>query len=194
MTVEPEVRASLLRLCLGQAEALLGADADAIREALGPEAIRRIGRARGGDWLPIRWEAAIDACVLGRMGPEAVRRLGRSVGRAAIEDTGLRPLVAALLGMLGRRPDTLLRLTLAGWTRATRNAGEGTLVETGGGRARIGLGGVPEEARAPALLLRICGSVEAVFGYGRVAARAVVEGAPGRETILVTWGSGPPGA
>lgn len=190
MTVEAEVRAGLLRICLGRAEAVLGADAAAVRGALGAEAVRRIERARDGDWLPLRWEATMDACVLERRGPEAVRRLGLEIGRAALEDTILRPLAAALLGMLGRRPDTLLRISLAGWPRATRNAGEGFVLESGGGWARIGLHGVPEDVRTPALLLRVCGSMEAAFGFGHVAARAVVEGATGSETILVSWGTG----
>jgi len=189
--VEPEIRASLLKLYLARLDVRGKEEAAAARAALGADAVRRIERTRGNEWLPMAWEVSMLRAVHGMRGDEGVRELGRELGRAAIEDALLGPLVKAMLGMLGRRPDVLLQLSLAGWGTATRNAGRGSIIERTDGLARLAIDALPAALRERALLLRICGSVEALLEMGGVAARAEPGGEDrDRLYLAVSWGAG----
>lgn len=190
--MEPEIRASLLKLYLVRLPLRGVEDASAVREALGPEAIRRIEWAAGHDWLPLAFELTMLRVVRARRGDEGVRALGRDMGRAAVDDAFLRPLVAAMLVMLGRRPDVLLQLSQAGWRLATRNAGSFSVVSRRDGEVRMRFDAPPELLQDSVLLLRGAGSLEALFAYGGVEARAEVEWTPGASAavVVVSWRRG----
>jgi hypothetical protein len=188
--VEPQLRASLLRLYLERLPSLDAEATAAARAALGAETIRRVERAAGHVWLPMAWELAILRAVHAARGDGAVRALGREVGRAALSNPILRPLVSAVLGMLGRRPEALVQLALAGWGVAVRDAGGAAIVARRGGELKIAYEGIPEVARHRAHLLRMCGSVEALLRSGGVDARVEIgewtEGAA-RAVYVVSW-------
>lgn len=65
MAPEPQLRASLLRLHLRNLESARPDDAGAVREALGAEAVARIERTPGHEWLPVALEVAIVRTRLG---------------------------------------------------------------------------------------------------------------------------------
>jgi hypothetical protein len=189
---EPALRASLLRLFLRHLDAARPGDASAVREALGAEAVARIERATGHEWLPIAWEVAIVRVLQARHGDEAPRAVGRAVGRAAVDDAILRPLVRATLTMLGRRPDVLLHIALVGWRIATRNACRMAIASRADGEARVSIRDIPPVMRDRAILLRMAGSLEALLEYGGVAAAIDVEWEPGAASAFhrVRWSRG----
>jgi hypothetical protein len=189
---EPVLRASLLRLYLRHLDAARPEDASAVREALGAETVARIERASGHEWLPIAWEVAIVRALHVRHGDEAPRAVGRAVGRAAIDDAILRPLVRATLTMLGRRPDVLVQIALVGWRIATRNACRIAVASRSDGEVTLSMVDIPPVMRDRAILLRMDGSLEALLDYGRVAAACATEWEPGaaRATVRVRWSRG----
>jgi hypothetical protein len=189
---EPALRASLLRLFLRHLDAARPEDAALVREALGPEAVARIERTPGHEWLPISWEVAILRTLRDRHGDEAPRAVGRAVGRGAVDDAILRPLIRATLTMLGRRPDVLLQIALAGWRVATRNACRVAISSRSDGEARVSLRDLPPVMRDRAILLRMAGSLEALLDYGGVAAAIDVEWEPGAAKAFhrVRWSRG----
>jgi hypothetical protein len=189
---EPALRASLLKLYLRHLDAVRPDDAHAVREALGPAAVARIERAPGHEWLPISWEVAIVRTLQDRHGDDGPRAVGRAVGRAAVDDAILRPLVRATLTMLGRRPDVLLQIALAGWRVATRNTCRLSIASRADGEARVSIAEMPPVMRDRALLLRMAGSLEALLGYGGVAATIDVEWEPGTANAFhrVRWSRG----
>jgi hypothetical protein len=186
---EPAVRTSLLRLYLRHLDGARPGDASAAREALGPEAVARIERTPGHEWLPMAYELAILRAIHARHGEEGVRALGRAVGRAAVDDALLRPLVRATLTMLGRRPDVLVHIALVGWRIATRNACRITVAARADGEVTLRFLGMPPVMRDRAMLLRMDGSLEALLDYGGVAARSETTWEPGSAdaTVKVRW-------
>ncbi|HEY6006362.1 MAG TPA: hypothetical protein VIV57_26015 [Anaeromyxobacter sp.] len=189
---EPSVRASLLRLYLRHIDAARPGDATPVREALGAEAVARIERASGHEWLPIAYEVAILRALRARHGDEAPRAVGRAVGRAAVDDAILRPLVRATLIMLGRRPDVLVHIALAGWRIATRNACRLAVSSRADGEVRLSMVDIPPVMRDRAMLLRMDGSLEALLGYGGVAAEVETDWEAGaaHATVRVRWSRG----
>jgi hypothetical protein len=189
---EPALRASLLRLYLRHLAATRPDDAGAVREALGADAVARIERTPGHEWLPIALEVAIVRTIHERHGDTGVRALGRAVGRAAVDDAILQPLVRATITMLGRRPDVLLHIALAGWRIATRNACRIAVASRSDGEVRLLLDGIPPVMRERALFLRLGASCDALLEYGGVAAESEVEWEPGASTavIRVRWWRG----
>jgi hypothetical protein len=189
---EPALRASLLRLYLRHLDAAHPDDAGAAREALGAEAVARIERAPGHEWLPISYEVAILRAIHARHGDEGARAVGRAVGRAAVDDAILRPLVRATLTMLGRRPDVLLHIALVGWRIATRNACRLAVASRADREVRLSVLDIPPVMRDRAMFLRMAGSLDALLEYGGVAAASEVEWEPGsmRAAVRVRWSRG----
>jgi hypothetical protein len=185
----PEVRAFLLRTLLARLAARWPEDVPAVREALGPEALAALERAPAAGWVPFAWEIAVDRAVRERGGDERLRALGRELGRSALEHGLLAHLASATLGLLGRRPPVLVRLTLAGWRVATRGAGDNELLPgAAAGEVRIRFVDAPDLVRDPALLLRLSGTVEALFAHAGVAARASVDADGGAPSgVRVSW-------
>ncbi len=192
MKSEPELRASLLKLYLERLPHVLGEDSAKVRDELGADAILRIERASASAWLPIAIEVALLRAVERLRGDDGVREVGRDVGLAATNNAILRPLVSAMLGMLGRRPDVLVQLAVAGWGLATRNAGRLRIASRVDGEVRIELFEIPEAMRDRALFLRMCGSIEALFAHGGVRAQVELDGAPEAPRIgyTVKWSRG----
>jgi len=190
--MEAELRASLLRLYLERVRVLGEEDLAAALDELGDEAAQRIRGTAGHDWLPVAFEIAILRSVQRRRGEEGVRELGRDVGRAAMGNAIMRPLVSATFGMLGRHPEALVQLAVAGMSVATRNAGRVRIVSRKNAEVRLLYGPIPEVCRDRALLLRYSGSIEAVLEQGRVRARAELEWNPGEPSALfvVSWQRG----
>lgn len=186
---EPAVRASLLRLYLRHIDAAHPQDAVAVREALGAEAVARIQRASGHEWLPLAYEVTIARVIRARRGDEAARAVGRAVGRAAVDDALLRPLVRATLTMLGRRPDVLLQIALMGWRVATRDACRLAVASRADGEVTLRMADIPPVMRDRAMLLRMDGSLEALLDYGGVAATCETDWEPGaaHATVRVRW-------
>ncbi len=119
----PEIRAALLRLYLDPAVRCDADDRAAMRAALPPEALRRIELAGAVEWLPLAWEIAMLRAVHARGGDAAVRALGGEVGRAGLNVPIFRSLLQALLGMLGRHRELLVRFLVASLDLSMRNAG-----------------------------------------------------------------------
>lgn len=189
--MEPEVRAFLLRTLLSGLAARWPEDVPAAHAALGPEALARIEGAPAAGWVPFEWEIAVDRALRALRGEERVRELGRELGRSAVARGLLAPLATATLAMLGRRPQTLLRLTLAGWRIATRGAGDNEIVPgEGPGEVRIRFVGAPPVLRDRALMLRLSGTVEALFAHAGVPARTSVGHDGAMPTgVRVRWGA-----
>lgn len=179
--MKPEIRASLLRLYLARLPSLPAGDAEAVRAALGPDAIRQIERTPGHEWLPMAFEGTILRTLHAARGDDGAREMGRGVGGDAVRNGILRPLVSAVLGMLGRRPEALLQLAIAGWGLAVRNAGRMIIVSRAPSGVRIAYEGIPEGVRHRGHLMRCVGSLEGLLEYGGVDGRAELlweEGAP----------------
>lgn len=189
---DPAVRTSLLRLYLRHLDAARPDDASGARGALGPEAVARIERTPGHEWLPMAYEVVILRAIHARRGDEGVRAVGRAVGRAAVDDAILRPLVRATLTMLGRRPDVLLHIALVGWRIATRNACRIAVASRADGEVTLRFLGMPPVMRDQAMLLRMDGSLEALLEYGGVAASCETAWEPGAAdaTVKVRWSRG----
>jgi hypothetical protein len=111
------------------------------------------------------------------------------VGRAAVDDALLRPLIRATLTMLGRRPDVLLQIALAGWRIATRNACRLGVSSRADGEVTLSIADIPPVMRDRAMLLRMDGSLEALLDYGGVAATCETDWEPGaaHATVRVRW-------
>jgi hypothetical protein len=187
--VEPQLRASLLRLYLSCIAVRSRDDSAAVRAALGPESVARIERAPGHDWLPMTLEVAILRAIHARHGDEGVRALGREVGHAAIGDGLLGRLLRATVTMLGRRPDVLVHIAIAGWSLATRNACRAAVASRTDGEVRIALEDLPGVMRERIVLLRLGGSTAALLEYGVASAGSELEWAPGsaRAELRLWW-------
>ncbi len=188
--MDPEVRASLLKLYLQRLPALGDDDCAAVRADLGPDTLGRIERAGARDWLPLAFEVAIVRAVHRRRGDEGARELGRDVARASFDHAVFRPLISAMLGMLGRRPDVLLQLAMAGWSVAVRNGGRWAITSRADGEVRLAHHDVPEVWRVRGASLRVCGAAEALLAHGGLKAHVTVESAPDAPTAryTVSWG------
>jgi hypothetical protein len=189
---EPALRASLLKLYLRHLAATRPEDGAAARRALGADAAARIERTPGHEWLPLSLEVTILGAIHERHGDDTVLALGRELGLAAMDDTILRPLVRATLTMLGRRPDVLLHLALAGWRVATRDAGRVAIARRADGEVDVAVEDMPPVMRERALLLRMAGSTEALLRSIGVTARSQLVWEPGasRAEIRLTWARG----
>jgi hypothetical protein len=190
---EPSVRASLVRMILGRLDEVSPEDAAAAREALGRAALERIERTAGHDWIPLAHEVAIARAVHARRGDEGARWLGREVGRGAIHHGLLRPLVTATLGMLGLRPSALLEVAVAGWRIATRNAGGPAHVRRcDRHQLELELTELPEVLRDRGMLLRMGGSMEALFELAGLSTALEVVWEPGspRAVLRLGWSRG----
>lgn len=187
--MEPQLRASLLRLYLRRIAVRSQEDAAAVRAAVGSENVARIERAIGHEWLPMSLEVAILRAIHARHGDEGVHALGRDVGHAAIGDGILGPLVRATVTMLGRRPDVLVHIAIRGWSLATRNAGRVRVSTRTDGEVRIAMEDLPPVMRERIVLLRLAGSTEALLEYGVPAAGSELEWAAGaaRADLRLWW-------
>ena len=187
---EPSIRASLARMVLRRAAEVWPDDAAAIRAALGPDALDRLERTPGHEWVPLAFEVAIVRAVHARHGDEGARRLGVEIGRAGLEHPLLRPLVVATLGMLGRRPPVLLEIASAAWMVATREAGRPGRARPRAGGATLDLSQLTEVViRERAYLLRMAGALQALFELARLSTTCDVEweeGAP-RAVLQLSW-------
>jgi hypothetical protein len=173
--VEPVVRASFLKLYLRELPRIAKGDEDAVREALGPEAIARIAGTPGYDWLPLTYEVAIVRAVHERHGDAGVHALGRGMGSAATRHAFLRTLIEAMVVMRGRRPETLLQIAMASWPRLIRDAGRNRYTLLGSHEATIWIEEFPEPMRYRPLYVRAAGSVEALLELARIRATSTVE-------------------
>jgi hypothetical protein len=91
--------------------------------------------------------------------------------------------------MLGRRPEALAQLAMAGWSVAVRDAGGVAIVGRRAGVLRVADVGIPEPVRHRAHLLRMCGSVEALLRSGGVDAHVKLQWTEGaaRAVYVVSW-------
>ena len=187
--MEPELRAALLKMYLERLRSLGDDHAAAIRLDVAPATLRRIEGAPMSGWLPLALEVEILEAVERRCGEDGVRELGRVLGRVAVDSLVFRPLVAATFAMLGRLPETLLRLVLQGWETATRHAGRPSYRRVGPQLAHAVLDDLPAVCRNRAHLLRTCGAIEGLFATaGRTAAVELVwEPNSERAVFAISW-------
>jgi hypothetical protein len=172
---EPAVRASFLKLFLRELPRIAKDDEDAVREALGPEAIALIARTPAYDWLPITYEVAIVRAVHERRGDAGVHALGRGMGSATTRHAFLRTLVEAMIVMRGRRPETLLQIAMASWPRLIRNGGRNRYALVGSREAIILIEELPEPMRYRPLYVRAAATVEALLELAPVRATSTAE-------------------
>jgi hypothetical protein len=189
MPAEPSVRASLVKMVLRRAAELWPGDAAAFEAALGPGGLERLARTPGHDWAPFTLEVAIVRTVHERHGDEGARRLGREIGRVGVENAILRPVVAATVGMLGRRPAALAAVVASCWPVATRNAGRVIASAPRHGEVHFTHQDVPEGLRDRGMAFRNGGSAEGVLELAGLMTSLEVEWAAGSPwtRMRVAW-------
>ena len=160
----------------------------AMRAAVSPDTLRRIERARATEWLPLAWEIALLRAVHARGGDEAVRAVAVAVGRAARRLPVFQPLFDAMIGMLGRHREILVRFLVASLDLSMRNAGRRGAI-TGEGRViRIVLEEIPAASWDRVVNLRNCGAIESLDVNG-ISPRAEAEWVEGSTRVVytLTW-------
>ena len=184
----PEIRAALLRLYLDPAVRCDADDRAAMRAALPPEALRRSELAGAVEWLPLAWEIAMLRAVHARGGDAAVRALGGEVGRAGLNVPIFRSLLQALLGMLGRHRELLVRFLVASFDLSMRNAGRHCAVVGAGRVIQLAIEDVPAGSWDRTVGLRTCGVIESL-DLGGTAPRVAFEWNEGsaRAVYTLTW-------
>jgi hypothetical protein len=186
---EPAIRASFLKLYLRELPRIADDDEEAVREALGSEAIARIARTPAYDWLPITYEVAIVRAVHERRGDAGVHALGRGMGNAATRHAFLRTLIEAMVVMRGRRPETLFQIAMASWPRLIRNGGRNRYALLGPHEAIIWIEEFPEPMRYRPLFVRAAASVEVLLELARIRVTSAVEYHPEarRAELRFSW-------
>jgi hypothetical protein len=185
---EPELRAALLRLYLDPSVPCDPETRAAMRAALTPEALVRIERAGGSEWLPAAWEIAMLRAVHARGGDAAVRAMGAAVGRAARDIPVFRTLIAAALAMLRGRREILVRFLYASLDFSMRNAGRRGAIVGAGKVIRFSHEDLPAASWDRTLNLRNCGAIESLE-LGGAAPRVEAEWTEGtsRVVYVLTW-------
>jgi hypothetical protein len=184
----PEIRAALLRLYLDPAVRCDPDHRAAMRAAISPDALRRIELAGAVEWLPLAWEVAMLRAVHGRGGDEAVRALARELGRAGLNVPIFRSLLQAVLGMLGRHRELLVRFLFASFDLSMRNAGRHCPVVGAGRVIQLAIEDIPAGSWDRTVGLRARGVIESLDLSG-TAPRVAFEWNEGsaRAVYTLTW-------
>jgi hypothetical protein len=182
------MRGAILRLYLDPAVTPSAALRAEMRAALPEGAAPRVERAGAAEWLPVTWELAMLRAVHAAGGDRAVRELSASLARSARATPVFRTLYAAMLGVVGRSREAMVRVAIAAWDLGMRNAGRRGAIEGDGRVFRV----VHEDLPAAwdrLLVLRVCGSAEVMLEWNGVAPRADAEWSDGatRAVYVLTW-------
>ena len=187
----PEIRANHSKHLMGRIKRLPEPSRGVALGAIGT--LRDEIRAAGlFDWLPAERHVRLSDGVVEALGRHAAQEFWRDVLLDGFARALLRPLVSGALGVYGKTPLSLLRLSPHAWTLVTRDCGMLEFERSSDNSARMRFRELPPVVeRSAGMLAFFHGGLESTYSYFRCRGRvALVERAAREIDFQVEWTPG----